>query len=44
MATPSSMEDFDELLDELRKQAQATGLKQSDIVEALVDVRKGELN
>ena len=44
MATPPSMEDFDELLDELRKQAQAAGLKRSDIVEALVDVRKGELN
>ena len=44
MATPPSMEDFGELLDELRKQAQAAGLKQSDIAEALVDIRKGELN
>ena len=38
--TPPSIEDFGELLDELRKQARAVGLKQSDISEAVEHVRK----
>ena len=37
---PPSIEDFGELLDELRKQARAVGLKQSDISEAVEHVRK----
>ena len=37
---PPSIEDFGELLDELRKQARAVGLKQSDISKAVEHVRK----
>ena len=37
---PPSIEDFDELLEELRGQARAVGLKQSDISEALEQARK----
>ncbi len=37
---PPSIEDFGELLDELRKQARAVGLKQSDISDAVEHVRK----
>ena len=37
---PPSIEDFDELLEELRTQARAVGLKQSDVSEALEQVRK----
>ena len=37
---PPSIEDFGELLDELRKQARAVGVKQSDISEAVEHARK----
>lgn len=37
---PPSIEDFDELLEELRGQARAAGLKQADISEALEQARK----
>ena len=37
---PPSIEDFDELLEELRGQARAIGLKQADISEALEQARK----
>lgn len=38
--TPPSMEDFDDLLDEVRKQARIAGLKQLDIADALTKVRQ----
>ena len=37
---PPSIEDFGELLDELRQQARAVGVKQSDISEAVEHARK----
>ena len=37
---PPRMEDFDELIAETRRQAKATGLKQSDITAAVARARK----
>jgi len=37
--SPPSMEEFDELITEARRQARKAGMKQSDVVEAIAMVR-----
>lgn len=38
--SPPSMEEFDELIAEARRQARRVGMKRSDILEAIAEVRE----